>query len=124
MHSSDSAKHGCVDNAVWRTSITSGWLTVRKPCQNCTCIFTKNCSYGSMKLSGSVTDSFFQRPKMSLLYRLSRNHSKKMEQKLQRKCRRILVVPQKWACSSAGRAPALQAGGRRFEPCHVHQLFL
>src|SRR5271156_1546316 len=26
-----------------------------------------------------------------------------------------------WACSSAGRAPALQAGGRRFEPCHVHQ---
>src|SRR6202022_3510215 len=27
-----------------------------------------------------------------------------------------------WACSSAGRAPALQAGGRRFEPCHVHQL--
>src|SRR6202011_5950350 len=29
-----------------------------------------------------------------------------------------------WACSSAGRAPALQAGGRRFEPCHVHQLFL
>jgi hypothetical protein len=28
-----------------------------------------------------------------------------------------------WACSSAGRAPALQAGGRRFEPCHVHQFF-
>ena len=27
-----------------------------------------------------------------------------------------------WACSSAGRAPALQAGGRRFEPCHVHQI--
>src|SRR5271156_722178 len=27
-----------------------------------------------------------------------------------------------WACSSAGRAPAVQAGGRRFEPCHVHQL--
>ena len=26
-----------------------------------------------------------------------------------------------WACSSAGRAPALQAGGRRFEPGHVHQ---
>jgi hypothetical protein len=46
-----------------------------------------------MKLSGSVTDSFFRRPKMSLLYRLSRNHSKKMEQKLQRKCRRMLVVP-------------------------------
>src|SRR6266436_860997 len=26
-----------------------------------------------------------------------------------------------WACSSAGRAPALQAGGRRFDPGHVHQ---
>ena len=26
-----------------------------------------------------------------------------------------------WACSSVGRAPALQAGGRRFEPGHVHQ---
>src|SRR6266849_9687693 len=26
------------------------------------------------------------------------------------------------ACSSAGRAPALQAGGRRFDPGHVHQL--
>src|SRR5579863_690412 len=28
-----------------------------------------------------------------------------------------------WACSSAGRAPALQAGGRRFDPGHVHQTF-
>ena len=27
-----------------------------------------------------------------------------------------------WACSSVGRAPALQAGGRRFEPGHVHHL--
>jgi hypothetical protein len=27
-----------------------------------------------------------------------------------------------WACSSAGRAPALQAGGHRFDPGHVHQL--
>jgi hypothetical protein len=26
-----------------------------------------------------------------------------------------------WGCSSAGRAPALQAGGRRFEPAHLHQ---
>ena len=26
-----------------------------------------------------------------------------------------------WACSSAGRAPALQAGGHRFDPGHVHQ---
>ena len=25
-----------------------------------------------------------------------------------------------WGCSSAGRAPALQAGGRRFEPGHLH----
>ena len=27
-----------------------------------------------------------------------------------------------WGCSSAGRAPALQAGGRRFEPDHLHQI--
>ena len=36
-----------------------------------------------------------------------------------RKCPKIRVPL--LACSSAGRAPALQAGGRRFEPCHVHQ---
>jgi hypothetical protein len=39
------------------------------------------------------TDSLFQRPKMSLLYRLSRNHSLKMEQNLQRKCCKTPVVP-------------------------------
>ena len=27
----------------------------------------------------------------------------------------------KRGCSSAGRAPALQAGGREFEPHHLHQ---
>ena len=27
-----------------------------------------------------------------------------------------------WGCSSVGRAPALQAGGQRFEPAHLHQL--
>ena len=26
-----------------------------------------------------------------------------------------------WGCSSAGRAPALQAGGHRFDPVHLHQ---
>ena len=26
-----------------------------------------------------------------------------------------------WGCSSAGRAPALQAGGQEFEPPHLHQ---
>jgi hypothetical protein len=32
----------------------------------------------------------------------------------------------RWGCSSAGRAPALQAGGQRFDPAHLHQksLFL
>ena len=28
----------------------------------------------------------------------------------------------RWGCSSAGRAPALQAGGRRFDPDHLHQV--
>ena len=29
-----------------------------------------------------------------------------------------------WGCSSVGRAPALQAGGHRFEPDHLHQLYM
>jgi hypothetical protein len=32
-----------------------------------------------------------------------------------------LVHRLRWGCSSAGRAPALQAGGHRFEPVHLHQ---
>src|SRR5580693_4679170 len=39
------------------------------------------------------------------------------------KCFRIGARSNAWACSSAGRAPRLQRGGRRFDPCHVHQLF-
>ena len=31
---------------------------------------------------------------------------------------------QQWGCSSAGRAPALQAGGQEFDPPHLHQRFL
>ena len=31
---------------------------------------------------------------------------------------------QTWALSSAGRAPALQAGGRRFDPVSAHHLNL
>src|SRR5258708_31212097 len=31
-------------------------------------------------------------------------------------------MPLVWGCSSAGRAPALQAGGRRFESDHLHQI--
>ena len=30
----------------------------------------------------------------------------------------------KWGCSSAGRAPALQAGGQRFDPAQLHHLVL
>ena len=29
--------------------------------------------------------------------------------------------PNKWGCSSVGRAPALQAGGHGFESHHLHQ---
>ena len=29
--------------------------------------------------------------------------------------------PGEWGFSSAGRAPALQAGGQRFEPANLHQ---
>ena len=30
-------------------------------------------------------------------------------------------VPVIWGCSSAGRAPALQAGGQEFDSPHLHQ---
>ncbi len=42
--------------------------------------------------------------------------------------RRLAVVgafaklKSQWACSSVGRAPRSQRGGRRFEPGHVHQV--
>ena len=29
-------------------------------------------------------------------------------------------LPDLWGCSSAGRAPALQAGGQEFESLHLH----
>ena len=31
------------------------------------------------------------------------------------------LKPCKWGCSSAGRAPALHAGGQEFDPPHLHQ---
>ena len=32
-----------------------------------------------------------------------------------------MVKTNKWGFSSAGRAPALQAGGQRFDPANLHQ---
>ena len=66
--------------------------TARKPCPNSIPILTRSCHCDSMKRSESDTDSFFRRPRVSLLYRMYRNCSKKMQKKLQRKCRRMLVV--------------------------------
>jgi hypothetical protein len=54
---------------------------------------SRNCNYDSMKLSELAADSLFWRPKTLLLHRLSRNRSRRMEQKLQRKRPRIFVVP-------------------------------
>ena len=34
----------------------------------------------------------------------------------------IPTRPTKWGCSSVGRAPALHAGGHRFDPVHLHHL--
>ena len=31
-----------------------------------------------------------------------------------------VLSPAIWGCSSAGRAPALQAGGQEFDPPHLH----
>ena len=36
--------------------------------------------------------------------------------------RREASLCETWGCSSAGRAPALQAGGRQFDSVHLHQL--
>ena len=33
----------------------------------------------------------------------------------------VKTIPNIWGCSSAGRAPALQAGGHGFESHHLHQ---
>ena len=33
------------------------------------------------------------------------------------------AAAKKWGCSSAGRAPALHAGGQEFDPPHLHQGF-
>ena len=35
---------------------------------------------------------------------------------------KVLYPPNIWGYSSAGRAPALQAGGRQFDPDYLHQL--
>ena len=32
-----------------------------------------------------------------------------------------VFMRQLWGCSSAGRAPALHAGGQEFDPPHLHQ---
>ena len=32
----------------------------------------------------------------------------------------ISQIPEIWGYSSAGRAPALQAGGQRFDPAYLH----
>jgi hypothetical protein len=39
----------------------------------------------------------------------------------QRRLESFRIKQLQWACSSAGRAPALQAGGQGFESPHVHQ---
>ena len=35
--------------------------------------------------------------------------------------RNLTLTKKKWGCSSAGRAPALHAGGQEFDPPHLHQ---
>ena len=38
--------------------------------------------------------------------------------------RKGYATPKKlWGYSSAGRAPALQAGGQRFDPAYLHQIW-
>ena len=48
---------------------------------------------------------------------LRRNLEKMVERKLKPTETANLWI---WGCSSAGRAPALQAGGRQFDSVHLH----
>ena len=67
-----------------------------------------------MTLAQTRIIPYSQRFGFSHAHRLCRDCSYFREQS-------IRIVELLWACSSAGRAPALQAGGRRFDPGHVHQ---
>ena len=44
-------------------------------------------------------------------------------EKICKRCSILKVLPSMkiWGYSSAGRAPALQAGGQRFDPAYLHQ---
>ena len=49
---------------------------------------------------------------------------KKKEKKKTKKKNKKAVPEKIWGCSSAGRAPALQAGGQEFDPPHLHHKIL
>jgi hypothetical protein len=85
--SSDSVRRGCVSAAAWRISTTSGRRINRKPCPSFTRTFTRICRYASMRLNESATDSSFQKP-ARLLYRMFRDCTKIVQQKMQRKLKR------------------------------------
>ena len=69
------------------------------------------CQFGfGGQLRQSRTDRISPNAEMGVLWRIS------------------LVIPsikkeESWGCSSVGRAPALQAGGREFDSPHLHQIF-
>jgi integrase len=85
IHSSVSVKPGCEVRAAWRTLTISGWPTSRNPCPNFIHTFTRNCKCASMKLNEWDLDSVFQKLQSWLLYRMYRNCTKIVQQKLQRK---------------------------------------
>ena len=43
------------------------------------------------------------------------------DRRKQNTTREVTIRCNEWGCSSAGRAPALQAGGHGFESHHLHQ---
>ena len=50
-----------------------------------------------------------------------KNKKENKKEKQRKRKRTKKAVPEKiWGCSSAGRAPALQAGGHRFDPDYLH----
>ena len=55
------------------------------------------------------------------LYRENRQRVKKLLFNFEGPRSQQSEYPNKWGCSSAGRAPALQAGGQGFDSLHLHQ---
>src|SRR5258708_6205236 len=120
MCSGDSEKPCCSAVRHGKFSLTTGWDTRIQAWE----IATANSLW---KMSSTVKNGLRQsawvlRYRRPYLGYMGYKQSASLVKGKRPKCYNEQRVIQLRACSSVGRAPALQAGGRRFEPGHVHQL--